>query len=1236
MDKKALKEFAVMARNELMQEVELKANSFGVSEDSDGTIQRGSDYVIINDVTYPKSYENAYYRLIELKKEKGFEELIEEVAYTWFNRFIALRFMEVNDYLPSHVRVLSSKQDGKVDPDILEDFKECDLEVDENEIDSLLNSGSTEGAYRKLLIAQCNKLSKMMPFLFEEIHDYTEMLLPDKLLVPESVINKLVYNINEHDFTEAVEIIGWIYQYYISEKKDKVFSDLKKNIKITKENIPAATQLFTPDWIVKYMVENSLGRLWLEGHPNPELQSSWKYYLEEAEQEPEVEEELKKIREEHSKLKPEDIKILDPCMGSGHILVYAFDVLFQIYVSCGYSEKDIPRLILENNLYGLDIDDRAGQLTSFALIMKARSYSRRFFRDIERNPLELNVCAIQESRTLDKKGEKQISGITQEEVEYFSNGNEKLTKDLEYLVNVFTDAKEYGSLIEINAIDSLKIMQRLTEIEKGNFMFNDYRKVLLERIPKLIKQARIMREKYDICITNPPYMGNKSMNKTLKSFMENKYKEEKTELYSAFIEKCYMYTKKNRFTAMITQQSWMFLSFFEKLRAELFKSIVIVTMAHLGARAFEEISGEVVQSTSFVLRNYSNKKYMGKFSRLTQFNNSNLKRDNLNNIENIYISSISDFEKIPSKILAYWPDDKIYDSFNNNLLLGNVAKPRQGVKTLDNDRFLKLWFEVSNNKIRYNIKSIKESIESGGKWFPYNKGGTYRKWYGNNEYVVNWENDGEEMKKFAIEKYNSVTRTITNIPFFFKDGITWSTISSGSISMRNFNSGFIFDSKGSSMFFSNKNDKMYTLGLLNSKVANEYLKILSPTLDFNVGPISSIPLIKCESRMNKINRIINNSIGICKAEWDSFETSWDFKIHPLLKNNCDKKLQKVFLQWENECENNFCQLKYNEEELNKTFIDIYGLQDELTPEVDDEDITIRKANRERDIKSLISYAVGCMFGRYSIDAKGLIYAGGDFEDKWKFYGAKCKVKTTIEIPEVDLGTINEYIIDSNSNLIDKQCDCKEDAKKEEVWVDATFKPDKDNIIPITENEYFEDDIVSRFVEFIKTVYGEETLNENLDYIAETLVKKTNETSKERIRRYFVDEFFKDHCKIYQKRPIYWLVDSGKHKGFKALIYLHRYNKETLATMRLNYLLELQGKYINEEKQIERNLDSTSLTASDKKKYAKQLRNLSQKQNELVAFDKILDQLANEKIELDLDDGVVGNYKKLQPILAKIK
>ena len=1212
MDKNKIKSFAVWARRKMIESVTEKAERIGITKDNVKEVEVIQGGFKLGEEIFYLSYKDreALKHQIDIK---GFEEVMEEVAYTWFNRFMGLRYMEVNDYLPSGIRILSSSIEGKVEPDVLSKVSDMieELNLDGEEIYNLLDSGNTtdrEKAYRIILVKQCNELGKIIPQMFEKISDYTELLLPDNLLEEGSVIRKMVEDIEESDWQEEVEIIGWMYQYYISEKKDEVFAALKKNVKITKENIPAATQLFTPKWIVKYMVENSLGRLWLEGHPNTELQSEWKYYLEEAEQEPEVEEELQKIREEHSKLTPEDIKVLDPCMGSGHILVYAFDVLYEIYKTAGYSEREIPRLILQNNLYGLDIDDRAAQLASFALIMKARHYNRRIFREIEREDLELNLCAIQESNE-----------ITEEVIDYFANGNEELKNDVKYLVDVFTDAKEYGSILEVKKVDFDSIKVRLKEVEdEDNLMFGDYRKIILAILPCVVKQGEIMSELYEVCITNPPYLGIRSMKESLKNYLNKNFKDSRSDLFAVFIEKLYDLTKKDGLYSMINQHSWMFLQSFEELRKKIVLNENIINMLHLGARAFEEIGGEVVQSTTFSVRKNKNKEYKSTYVRLIDYMNSEEKelktRESIRGInkKNIFICKNTKVLKLPSKPLAYWANNRIFEIFNESSSLEKIAKPRQGMATTNNDLFLRKWFETKFDKIGFHLNSELESIESEYKWFPYNKGGEFRKWYGNNEYIVNFEDGGKDVceyiDKHSRSKVNHKGRVI-NREYYFKESITWSFVSSTNFGVRYCSNGFIFDIGGSSVF-PEKKDIYYILAMLCSKLSFEFLKMQNPTLNFQVGNIANIPL-KIVDNNEVFNRIVNIAkinVNISKMEWDSFETSWDFKVHPLLKSldiGSKYKLNSIFNIWKTECEENFKQLKSNEEELNKIFIDIYGLQNELTPEVEDKDITIRKADRERDIKSLISYAVGCMLGRYSINAEGLIYAGGEFNEKWLFNNEQCKVRS-----------INK---DADGNVISDK------------WVDATFIPDKDNIIPITEDEYFEDDIVSRFIEFIRTVYGEENLEENLDYIAESIGRKSSESSRQAIRRYFIKDFYKDHLKIYQKRPIYWMFDSGKNDGFKCLIYMHRYNDQTVAKVRTDYLHVLQRKYEAEINRQQLVVDSGDSSIKDKTIAKKKIDRINKQIEECREYDEIVAYIANEKISIDLDDGVKVNYAEFQNI-----
>lgn len=1206
MDKNKIKSFAIWARRNLISAVSEKANRIGIYEDEirQATLVQGGFKVNGIDEIFPFAKKDRD-ALVSQIREKGFEQVMEEVAYTWFNRFMGLRYMEVNEYLPSGVRILSSEDKEKKEPDVLTKVSEIidELELNAEEVYDLLDSGKTddrEKAYRIILVKQCNELGKIIPQMFEKISDYTELLLPDNLLENGSVIRKMVEDIEEDDWKEEVEIIGWMYQYYISEKKDEVFAALKKNVKITKENIPAATQLFTPKWIVKYMVENSLGRLWLEGHPNEELQKEWKYYLEEAEQEKEVEEELKKIREEHGKLTPLDIKVLDPCMGSGHILVYAFDVLYEIYKTAGYSEREIPRLILQNNLYGLDIDDRAAQLASFALIMKARHYNKRLFREIERESIELNLCSIQESNSIDKKA-----------IDYFCSintnlNNSELKNDLEYLCSIFADAKEYGSILEVKKVDFDALNKRLEEIKnEDNLMFWDYRVTLLEKLPMIIKQSGIMSRLYEVCVTNPPYMGlKKGINKKLLKLVEKKYSNSKYDMYSVFIERSRDYTKINSYFSMITQQSWMFLSSYEKLREKLIISNSLINMLHLGSRAFEDIGGEVVQSTSFVYLKNKFNNYKSPIINLSLYSDSESKRKEFFNHDNINCNCIDKFIEISGKVFAYWMSDSTYNIFVNSKKLKEICDPRIGLQTGNNEKFVRLWFEIGANKF--------SAINSSGcKWYPYNKGGYYRKWYGNNEYTVNWGNNGKDIKKDKmenlkngiIEKKNS---KCWNEEFYLKSSISWSKVSTSNFSVRYIPEGFVFDVAGCSIF-NLGNYKKYILAYLNSTLNKCFISAMSPTMNFEVGLIKELPLVFPNENLNKnIEDLVEENILIAKREWDSFETSWDFKVCPLIKlldKAEDHSLSAIFNIWEIECENNFQQLKANEEELNGIFIDIYGLQDELTPEVEDKDITIRKADRERDIKSFISYAVGCMFGRYSIDSEGLIYAGGDFSDKWNF---EDRLVRNIEK-------------DEEGNIV------------ADTWVNSRVMPDRENIIPITEDEYFEDDIVSRFIEFVKGVYGECNLEENLDFIADSIGRKSSETSRAAIRRYFIKDFYKDHLKVYQKRPIYWMFESGKIDGFKCLVYMHRYNEQTIAKVRTDYIHVLQRKYEAEIERLQLLVDSEQYTAKDRNAAKKKIDRISKQIEECREYDQVVAYLANEKISIDLDDGVKVNYAKFQNV-----
>jgi type II restriction/modification system DNA methylase subunit YeeA len=926
--------------------------------------------------------------------------------------------------------------------------------------------------------------------------------------------------------------------------------------------------------------------------------------LEEAEQEPEVQKQLAEIREKSKNIRPEDIKVLDPCMGSGHILVYAFDVLFDIYKGAGYSERDIPKLILKNNLYGLDIDDRAAQLAYFAVMMKARSKSRRIFNQIKDENINLNLCAIQES-----------NGISREALEFFlKDADEKLKADVEYLVKVFHDAKEYGSILEVEPVDFEAVEKRLEEIRDGeigvvnethqyNLEETQYRKVILEKIPALVKQARIMSQKYDVVCTNPPYIGNKGINSKLKNYITEKFEDVKSDLFAVFIIRNFSYAKYYGHLGYMTPFVWMFISSYEKLREIIIKRKSITSLVQLEYSGFEEAT---VPICTFTVRNaYIPAK--GEYIKLSEFRGAELQPiKTLEAVQNWnvpyrYSVSPHNFENIPGMPIAYWVSEKVFDCFKKGKPLGEIAEIRLGMATADNNRFTRYWHEVNIDKCGFNFASRIEAQNSGKKWFPYNKGGDFRKWYGNNDVLVNWENDGFEIRNFKDEKTERIRSHNYNLDYIFKEGLTWTFVSSSCFGIRYFQKGFLFDVGGSSMFM-NANKIKYILGFLSTKLAFEMLKALNPTLNFQPGNLCDLPIIFSNEKYDEITNITNNNIDLSKTDWDSFETSWDFKKHPLLVHKgSSNTIEEAFSKWAAFAEKQFYKLKANEEELNRIFIEkIYGLQDELTPEVDEKDVTIRKADRERDIKSFISYAVGCMFGRYSIDAEGFIYAGGKWKDKWRD------------------GKVRNIDKDEDGNVIS------------DAWVDATYLPDDDNILPILDDEYFDDDIVSRFIDFLKATFGEEKLEENINYIAETLGRKPSETPRQAIRRYFLKDFYKDHVKVYKKRPIYWLFDSGKEDGFKVLIYMHRYDEYTVARVRTEYLHPLQRKYESEIKRLDVLIES-EVSEREKAAARKKKEKILKQMRECLAYDQVIAHIANQRIKIDLDDGVAVNYAKFQDV-----
>ncbi|WP_214711992.1 BREX-1 system adenine-specific DNA-methyltransferase PglX [Exiguobacterium sp. s55] len=1172
MNKGALKKFATEARRELLERVELQARKIGITKDLIQTANvESSDAVFIDGVHLSHIERKQRNKLIARIDEIGFERVMDETAYTWFNRFVALRFMEVNQYLPTKVRILSSSNEESVEPDMMREALSLDLDMDKEHIYELKMNNDTDGLFKYLIKVHCNDLNRYMPFIFESVEDYKEILFPEGLLGSDALISRLinVELIPEEDWTN-IEIIGWLYQYYIAEEKDRVF---KAKAKYKAEEIPYATQLFTPDWIVQYMVQNSLGRYWTEAHPEHEdLINDWNFFIRHEEND--FQEKIAPYV--NKELNVEDIKCFDPAMGSGHILVYMFDVLYEIYTKCGYMEREIPRLIIENNLYGLDIDDRAHQLASFSVVMKALQYNRRFFRSIEREGLVLNLASVQET-----------NGWTEELYAYLAGDEIGSNYDsVKLFIQQYRNGKTFGSLIRLSETNTLFFEKRLRELRENpvtNLFEEHQREQILELLPLLIHQTKIMRQQYDVVVMNPPYMGSRSMNKSLSDFLGENYKNSKSDLFAAFMEIDH-YLKKYGLYAAINQHSWMFLSSFERLRKRILKEKFIDTMLHLGTRTFEDIGGEVVQSTTFVLRNMSLKNSEGIYLRLLTEKNTFMKKDSVRkyvNKENLSSSYFIDqklFLNIPGNPIAYWSDYTALNHFEK-IKLKDIATARAGMITGNNTIFTKAWYEVSFEDIGLGFISREEAKESRKKWFPYHKGGGFRRWYGNHEFVVDWEFDGYNLQNKRDEN-GKIPAHAFNFDHIFKEAITWSAVTTSKFSARNCEGGFLFDAGGS--FARVNENRLYVLGLLNSKVAEYYLSLINPTLNFQKGNVENIPIIYNSFEEERINELVKNCITISKNDWDSFETSWEFITHPLLKSgikegtikeSCDRLKQYIESQQDS--------IKSLENEINYRFINAYGLMDQISaPE--DSDISVRNVNIKRDMISLISYIVGCSLGRYSLDEKGLIYAGGMFNH-------------------------SRYKI---------------------------FPTDKDNILPILSGKYFEDDIVTKVIDFVRITFHKETLEENLNFIADALGRKANETSRETLRRYFLNDFYKDHVQTYKKRPIYWLFTSGKEKAFNCLIYMHRYDKTTLSRIRTDYLHEVQNRMDAEKKDLLAIIegDSTTKEISSAKKT---LKSLDKKIDELKAYDELLHHMADQQIEIDLDDGVKVNYEKFKGLVAKI-
>ncbi len=1168
MDKNKIKKFAINARHHLRDTVEVKLAGLGITADKINNELPISTtdkkyYVDDNENNALTGAQIGWRRDIvnELKNrdydndpKTAFNDFVEEVAYTWFNRIIALRFMEVNNYLPSRVRVLTSEE-GKAEPDIVDEAMEIedDLGGYSDQEKELITNALTDKTpelmdqlYMMLFIKQCDALSEILPGLFEKSRNYLKLLFTphyDRGVI-QDLINEIpesYFDVNEEG---QVQIIGWFYQYYNNDPHWDVINFTGKVIK--KDQIPAATQLFTPDWIVRYMVDNSLGKYYLERHPDSSIKSELKYLLPGK---------LEKIVDD------KDItqyKILDNAMGSGHILVYAFDLLMKMYVEQGYSQRDAARQIIENNIFGLEIDKRAFQLAYFSLMMKGREYDRRFFR---RTP-KINLYYFNDLHVKD--------GF------YDLIYDKKIKNKLNKLINDFSDATELGSIIKIDKsvdVDAVRSVVENIKIESGLDVFGyDQMK---RHILKTLDIIKVMSAKYEAVVTNPPYMNK--FDKTLKKYLKDNYKDYSKDLFSVFIYHNMQLLDEDGYAGFLTPLVWMFISSYKDLRLKIISNYHIDSLIQMEYHAFREIT---VPVDTMILKRSTEK--IGTYLRLVDFKGGMsvqqqkvLEAIDNPKVEYLYKANQNDFYKIPNSPIAYWASQNLFKDFEKGTPLGQLVDAKQGLATADNKRFLRQWFEVQIDNISFSSRSIEESVESKKKWFPYNKGGAYRKWYGNYDYVVNWQNDGYEIRHFTDNR-GKVRSRPQNTDSYFKPSITWSLITSSLFSMRYRLAGSIHDVSGMSLFYKDQDLKII-MGLMNTKVGQYLLSMLNPTINFQIGNIISVPFLA--SNYDNSREIIQNSIKLSEQDWDAFETSWDFKRSSLLTTNA-ATLQQAYNNWSQEASDRFNQLKSNEEELNKIFIDLYGLQDELTPEEDDKEVSVRKADQVRDIKAFLSYFIGCVFGRYSLDKDGLAYAGGDWND----------------------------------------------------FNYQTFIPNKDNIILLADRQYFEDsrDIIVRLKEFLSKTFKPDHLSDNMNFIAQTLDLKKFEkgtNAEQIIRDYFLNDFYKDHSKIYQKRPIYWEFSSGRNKGFKALMYLHRYTPDQLAMVR-HYLHDLQPA-MNDLINVDQNLLDQEKTASAKSKYRKTISTLNKQMAEMVKYDQILDHLSQSPVDLDLDDGVLVNHDKLQ-------
>ena len=1143
MDKKLLKEFAMKSRESLTSLVRAELNAMHIAETINWT-QSGELYQTIIDgrnIVLTIDEKSRYDKLQAAVKTEGIKSIAEKAAYTWFNRIVAIRYMELNEILPQGkhnewlgVRVLSD-DNNHPDPEILKasNLRRTDLDL-QLDIDKVLKLARDEEKFRMVLLAVVKKLGNIMPDVFNGDTNSIDFLLPKNLLGAGGFVTE-VLKLPVALF-DRVEVIGWLYQYYNqAEKEDLATKGLRRSGGYTKDQIPYVTQFFTPDWIVKYMVENSLGRYWLEHGGDEHLATNWKYLIKSSTPTANVVKKMPNI---------EDVTFIDPCAGSGHILVYAFEVFYQIYLSLGYAPAQIPEKILTNNLYGLDIDDRAKQLSILSALLVARSYDK----DIFTKHIRINITSVAESNSM--------SGLP----ELLKSESRDIA---EYLIDTFRDAKEYGSILKVRSDDYSKLSSQLDDLAPLD------RSLYADKANQLIHQAVILSRKYTIVVTNPPYMDNFGIK--LKEYVAGYYENIANNLFAIFIVQSMNLTAEDGLTSMITPDKWLTGKTHEGLRDEISKH-TITSMLHLGGGSFDETG---IEATAFTIAGRSGG--VGDYVRL-----NGVKDKDAHALEAIadeshklrFQASTADFSFLPGKIIAYWTVDSAKKSFALGAPLSPMFKTAQGLATSDNNLFLRYWYEVLGDNFYIDAPDAPTAALSDKKWFPYNKGGEFRKWYGNNDYVVNWHKDGYEIKH--ITKNGKQASRTQNTQYYFKPSITWSNTSSGFISFRYKTAGHIFDVNGPSVFTETVDDLFYLQGVLNSNSIQLIASVVSPTRKYEVGEVSTYPIVQSIEYRDEVIRLVEECRKISKADWDSFETSWDFERHPLLPISGEVKLADIYDVWDKSSESRWNKLKANEERLNEIFIEVYGMQGELTKTVQDKYVSVRKADVTREAKSLLSYFVGVIFGRYSLDKPGLNFAGGDWATAHK------------------------------SSLVDD-----------------------DNIVPIMDSEYYSDDIIKQLRDFLAAVYGESSLHANLDWLANAIVRRATENAEDTIRRYFVNDFFTDHFHIYSKRPIYWLLTSGKDDGFKALFYLHRYQPNLIATVRTQYLLNTQNIYTKRLAELD---GKTTLNNDELRLRVDLIAKLAEIKN----YDALIAVAASKNVKLDLDDGVKVNYPKLSQCAADVK